>query len=219
MTPFAAGTRKRGPYKRVAPFNRRPFEDYYIPEPNTGCWLWIGGLRRASSPNWQYGMFRRQAAHRYSLEQKLGRRLTAGEHACHRCDTPLCVNPDHLFAGTATDNAYDMLAKRRHRYNRRTHCINGHEYTPENIIWRHDRPNSRICRACLTTEGRRLTAERRAGLRRARKRTETHCDQGHAYEPNNVHVYRDRVTGKARRICLACKAIRQQRRPGRRKAS
>lgn len=33
---------------------------------------------------------------------------------CHRCDDPLCINPDHLFLGTDYDNAQDKIAKGRH---------------------------------------------------------------------------------------------------------
>lgn len=52
-------------------------------------------------------------AHRFSYERFKGA-LSPGMHVCHRCDAPWCVNPDHLFLGTPSDNMRDCLAKGRH---------------------------------------------------------------------------------------------------------
>jgi len=41
---------------------------------------------------------------------------TAGLQVLHRCDTPACVRPDHLFLGTQRNNMADKLAKGRHRF-------------------------------------------------------------------------------------------------------
>jgi len=74
------------------------------------CWLWTGHRDRDG-----YGTFRdvrHVRAHRWSWEQANGP-IPRGLVLCHRCDTPSCVNPDHLFIGTIADNNRDMVAKGR----------------------------------------------------------------------------------------------------------
>lgn len=88
-------------------------EAYSIPEPNSGCWLWLARV----SPN-GYGSTnvdgRDTGAHRASYLAFNGP-IPSGLHVLHRCDVPLCVNPDHLWLGTNADNVRDMVAKGRHR--------------------------------------------------------------------------------------------------------
>lgn len=77
------------------------------------CWPWTARSRTPKG----YGYFsaggRMLPASRWVLEQTLGRELVAGEFACHRCDTPLCCNPDHLFLGSNADNMADASRKGR----------------------------------------------------------------------------------------------------------
>ncbi len=78
-----------------------------------GCWLWTGQTNSDG-----YGRFvvrkRTLSAHRITCRMKHGP-LAHGICACHTCDNPLCVNPDHLFPGTKLDNARDREAKGRGR--------------------------------------------------------------------------------------------------------
>lgn len=92
-------------------------EDGYIPEPMSGCWLWVGGCVPKG-----YGTLRRRGktyrASRFSWELHKGT-IPAGLHVLHKCDVPACVNPDHLFLGTNLDNVRDMDRKgRRPKQNR-----------------------------------------------------------------------------------------------------
>lgn len=76
-----------------------------------GCWIWT---RSKSKKGYgQFGIGRNQfLVHRILLTLKESRCID-GFLACHHCDNPSCVNPDHLWVGTTQENTLDMLKKGR----------------------------------------------------------------------------------------------------------
>lgn len=81
-------------------------------EPSCGCWLWTGG-----QGNGGYGLMRYEGrlvvAHR-AVYMVLRGPIPPRLYLLHRCDTPQCVNPDHLTPGTQKENVAD--AKRKGRF-------------------------------------------------------------------------------------------------------
>ena len=82
---------------------------YSMPEPNSGCWIWLGAANRYGMTRYRGIQFR---AHRLSWLTFRGS-IPGGLGVLHKCDNSLCVNPDHLFLGTQRDNIHDMIKKGR----------------------------------------------------------------------------------------------------------
>jgi hypothetical protein len=73
------------------------------------CWEWIGGKTDGRGMmSWQGKMLRA-----YRVSWILHHGYSTSLQILHKCDNPICVNPDHLFDGTAADNVHDMWAKGR----------------------------------------------------------------------------------------------------------
>lgn len=137
-----------------------------------GCWLWQGRVDA-----WGYvGLWlpdekRYTKAHRYMYEQKYGpipSRLVL-DHLCHgrskdcmrgnACLHRSCINPDHLEPVASGVNILRGNGPAAQQ-SRRTHCIRGHEFAPDNIYW--GKYGARRCKACSKLRTARLTQERRA---------------------------------------------------------
>ncbi len=124
------------------------FWNKVIPEPNSGCWLWVAARDHAG-----YGCFsvgskalgtqRTPSAHRHAYEVLVG---AAGDlQIDHLCRTPCCVNPAHLEAVTRLVNV-----RRGLKGVLTTHCPRGHAYEDANVWVRRTGPRAgrRSCREC-----------------------------------------------------------------------
>lgn len=88
------------------------FHSKYIIREN-GCWEWNSVIESHSGRGRFYFQRGNVQAHRFSAEYLKPYSLTKNDVVCHHCDNPICVNPDHLFIGTQTDNIRDMISKNR----------------------------------------------------------------------------------------------------------
>jgi HNH endonuclease len=86
------------------------FEQYAMPEPNTGCFNWTGFV----DPD-GYGRFKwnKKSLHAQRAAWMIYMGDPKDKHVLHKCDNPSCVNPEHLFLGSHQDNMADKSAKGR----------------------------------------------------------------------------------------------------------
>ncbi len=89
------------------------FESKFIPEPNSGCWLWIGSISYLG-----YGLIlyrgRTRSAHRVSYFLYKGP-INSNLEVQHSCDMRCCVNPDHLSLGDHAKNMRDSSIRKRYK--------------------------------------------------------------------------------------------------------
>lgn len=122
------------------------FMKYVSPEPNSGCWLWLGAV--GSYGHGQFSINRKaRPAHRIAYEAAFGA-VPAGLELDHLCRVPCCVNPRHLEAVTHRENMLRSPIAGPAANRRKTHCPYGHPYDEGNTY--RDKLGKRTCRECWT---------------------------------------------------------------------
>ena len=142
-----------------------PFEDRFMPEPMSGCFIWIATLKGNG-----YGSLGHKGknvlAHRHAYELRRGP-IPEGLTIDHLCRLPCCVNPDHMEVVTMVENLRRSRSPWANNA-RKTHCINGHPLSGDNLYISPRR--TRDCRACRTnavrTYGSKAESKAKARLRR-----------------------------------------------------
>lgn len=109
------------------------------PEPNSGCWLWIGKRDRNNYGRMSWPWKGQVLAHRVAYILASGP-IPDGLELDHLCRLPPCVNPSHLQAVSHSVNM------ERGIWPRRTHCVHGHPFHGDNLSVLPD--GERVCRIC-----------------------------------------------------------------------
>lgn len=133
------------------------------PEPNTGCWIWVGCTSRVG-----YGMIAvpkesgqpfGTGAHRV-FYQALRGIIPRGMVIDHLCKVKACVNPDHMEVVTLAENTRRAQSGSKHP--KPTHCKRGHRYTAETTIV-HKSDGRWECKTCTHPRKMEWQRKRRAG--------------------------------------------------------
>jgi hypothetical protein len=130
-----------------------------------GCWEWTGWIGK-----WGYGCVSGTGTHRFAWELFVGP-IPSGMEVDHLCFNPPCVRIEHLRLLPGAEN------HRNQRSASKTHCKNGHEFTPENtyIYVRRYTPGpqdddslnrNRQCRKCNAQAAAQYQARKKAGVPR-----------------------------------------------------
>lgn len=177
-----------------------------VPEPNSGCWIWIA----ADHDEFGYGSFwlspRMRLAHRACYEALVAT-VDCGLVLDHLCRTTCCVNPSHLEPVTQLVNIERGTGLSVQRSNQ-THCKNGHLLSPDNLDSWHLERGGRACKQCrrdaanrranndrdaVRARARQLHRERRARLGiiiKPRSHAPQRSPQAQATAVSGVHRYR-----------------------------
>lgn len=134
-------------------------------EPNSGCWLWDGGLN-----NRGYGTLRPTGGKNIGVHRLSYQLHVAPIPECmeidHLCKVRCCVNPDHLEPVTRLENVrrssagYYARSPENNVQKAKTHCPQGHPYSGDNL-WT-SKTGQRQCKTCHRVRERVRAAERRA---------------------------------------------------------
>jgi len=138
---------------------RKPRDEAYllersIPEPNTGCWLWLGALTKDGYAVIRMLPFVR--AHSLACFLKHGA-APAGTEVDHACRMRCCVNPDHVRYRTHAENTRYSP----HPNAQKTHCLNGHPLSGDNVRFTKKRTRAGYARTCKECERQRHRERKR----------------------------------------------------------
>jgi len=182
----------------AAPKNSIEERFYSKVKKTKSCWVWQGYTTVGYGRLYFYEQNRYIGAHRLSL-MLTGVNIPKSMVVDHICRNRACVNPKHLRVVTPRQNVLENSESITAKNRAKTHCIRGHEFTPENLIPRSS--GHRTCRACnnlLQNKRNRERAKKRGPIVPKRQ---THCHRGHPFNKTNTYVPPKKPNQQQCRIC------------------
>jgi hypothetical protein len=170
-----------------------------VAEDEGGCWIWTAYRDPKGYGRFQYGAKDARLAYSVSYGLLVGQ-VPEGLELDHLCRVKACVNPYHL-------DPVPLQVNMRRRAGLKTHCPQGHPYTPENSYM--PPAGGTVCRTCKKRT-QHAVKEREKATRRERgplpPRQLTHCRNGHPFDEENTYV----VPRTGIRRCRKCHNARQR---------
>lgn len=170
----------------------------------TLCFMWTGYILYTG-----YGRFgwngKIRYAHRVAYEVMVAP-IPEGLVLDHLCRNRACVNVAHLEPVTNRVNVLRGLTVVAANASK-THCVRGHEFTPENTYTNPSR-HGRHCRICIREHRAARSVRERAERAQQPKRVLTHCRNGHAFDESNTYV--NPRGNRLCRICLRAASLRHK---------
>jgi len=180
--------------------------DGCVPEPNTGCWLWTKSIKHFGYGAIGIGGGWVEFTHRASYIIFKGE-IPDGIIVRHKCDTPSCINPEHLILGTIKDNSQDMVDRRRHKYHKINICKNGHEFNSDNTEYAFNRKmgkKQRVCKTCKE-KAREKWRSKQPKKPPYKKPLKDFCKYGHKMAGENIILRKSGI-----RLCSLCQKRRTE---------
>ena len=105
------------------------------------CWVWQRRDKSQPYGKLTIGKNNFYYVHRLAAFVYLGYDINQNNSiVCHKCHNSKCINPEHLYIGTQSNNVYDEVANGTHLQARKITCPKGHPYTQT--------PVARRCKTC-----------------------------------------------------------------------
>lgn len=177
------------------------FAKHFVVDDKTDCWNWTLSTFKG------YGGYsinhRTIRVHRAMYELVTGKPILSHLVVDHLCRNKKCLNPKHLEVVTNKENVLRGVGISAVNA-RKTHCMRGHEFTPENTRVRKS-TGTKECRKCLYIRDR----NRKAKGYRPQVHTKPSCIRGHLYTPENSYI-NPSIGDRHCRICVRDSGIRMR---------